>query len=305
MYFLPNKHTAAIIFSLLSSVSSPTAIGAIMPEKVMHMPFVWDDTATPIVRIEINGIWENFMIDTGALIALHLFSDVMARLPGLIPEPGKHRTTDLTGKVFVNEKFSIPKLLINGMEFKNVEGISVNTPQGMVFSPDSIPPHSMMIGLNLFKGKAVLINYQKKRVSVADNTQALGINMADGWISLPLRLTSEGLEIKVVKNSKEYNMLLDTGATVSVFFKERLKSPAVSLSCQTVMKEMDHKGCVASDFQLNEIGATEIGFNAVLLDGQFNQMDTDGLIGNNFLNEFALAIDFPGQKIHIKKFKTT
>ncbi|HDL7734027.1 TPA: hypothetical protein PXR55_002995 [Yersinia enterocolitica] len=301
MYFLPNKHTAAIIFSLLSSVSSPTAIGAIMPEKVMHMPFVWDDTATPIVRIEINGIWENFMIDTEALIALHLFSDVMARLPGLISEPGKHRTTDLTGKVFLNEKFSIPKLLINGMEFKNVEGISVNTPQGMVFSPDSIPPHSMMIGLNLFKGKAVLINYQKKRVSVADNTQALGINMADGWISLPLRLTPEGVEIKVVKNYKEYNMLLDTGATVSVFFKERLKSPFVNLSCQTVMKEMDHEGCEASDFQLNEIGATEIGFNAVLLDGAFNQVDTDGLIGNNFLNEFALLIDFPGQKIHIKK----
>ncbi|CNG63412.1 Uncharacterised protein [Yersinia enterocolitica] len=163
----------------------------------------------------------------------------------------------------------------------------------------------MMIGLNLFKGKAVLINYQKKRVSVADNTQALGINMADGWISLPLRLTPEGVEIKVVKNYKEYNMLLDTGATVSIFFKERLKSPFVNLSCQAVMKEMDHEGCEASDFLLNEIGATEIGFNAVLLDGAFNQMDTDGLIGNNFLNEFALVIDFPGQKIHIKKFKTT
>ncbi|EEP92293.1 Uncharacterised protein [Yersinia kristensenii] len=100
---------------------------------------------------------------------------------------------------FLNEKFSIPKLLINGMEFKNVKGISVNTPQGIVFSPDSIPPHSMMIGLDLFKGKAVLIDYQKQRLSVADNTQTLGINMTDGWISLPLQLTPEGVEIKVVK----------------------------------------------------------------------------------------------------------
>ncbi|CBY27644.1 TPA: hypothetical protein ACY3XX_001209 [Yersinia enterocolitica] len=304
MYFLPNKHTAAIIFALFFSVSSPTALGATVPEKVMHMPFVWDDTATPIVRIEINGIWENFMIDTGALIALHLFSDVIARLPGLIPEPGKHRTTDLTGKVFLNDKFYIPKLSINGMEFKNVKGISVNTPQGMMFSPDSIPPHSMMIGLDLFKGKAVLIDYQKQRLSVADNTQTLGINIADGWISLPLRLTQEGVEIKVIKNSKEYNMLLDTGATVSVFFKERLKSPFVSLSCQTVIKEMDHEGCEASDFQLNEMGATEIGFNAVLLDGAFNQMDTDGLIGNNFLKKFAVVLDFPEKRLLIKKFES-
>lgn len=98
-------------------------------------------------------------------------------------------------------------------------------------------------------------------------------------------------------------MLLDTGVTVSGFFKERLKSPFVKLSCQTVMKEMDHEGCEASDFQLNEIGATEIGFNAVLLDGAFNQMDTDGLIGNNFLNEFSLAIDFTGQKFTSKNLK--
>ncbi|MDA5543485.1 MULTISPECIES: aspartyl protease family protein [Yersinia] len=303
MHFLPNKNITAMTFVLFSALATPTALHAITSEKVMHMPFKWDDTATPIVNIEINGMRQNFMIDTGALIALHLFKDVIAQLPGLIPEPGKHRTTDLTGKVFLNDKFYIPKLSINGMEFKNVKGISVNTPQGMVLNSDSTPPHSMMIGLDLFKGKAVLIDYQKQRLSVADNTQALGINMADGWTSLPLRLTPEGLEIKVVKNAKEYNMLLDTGATVSVFFKERLKSPAVSLSCQTVMKEMDHKGCVASDFQLNEIGATEIGFNAVLLDGQFNQMDTDGLIGNNFLNEFALAIDFPKQRLLIKKFK--
>ncbi len=238
-----------------------------------------------------------------AIRALKITRIFVAHRPTMIAMAD--RVFDLSKNAeFLNEKFSIPKLLINGMEFKNVEGISVNTPQGMVFSPNSIPPHSMMIGLNLFKGKAVLIHYQKQRLSVADNTQTLGINMADGWISLPLRLTPEDVEIKVVKNYKEYNMLLDTGATVSVFFKERLKSPFVKLSCQTVMKEMDHEGCEASDFQLNEIGATEIGFNAVLLDGAFNQMDTDGLIGNNFLNEFSLAIDFTGQKIHIKKFKT-
>ncbi|CNK64369.1 aspartyl protease family protein [Yersinia alsatica] len=303
MHFLSNKYIRTMIITLLFSVFSLAASAAPTPVAVMHMPFEWDDTSVPVVNVEINGMRQTFMIDTGATIALHLFKDVMAQLPGLIPEPGKQRTTDLTGKIYLNDKFHIPQLSINGMIFKDVKGISLTIPRGMPLTSDSIIPHTMMIGLDLFKEKAVLIDYQSQRLSVADTTQALGINMADGWVSLPLRMTQEGVAINVLKNSKEYNMVVDTGATVSVFWKERIKNPFVSISCQTVMVGMEHEGCVASDFQLNEKGVKEISFNAVLLDGAFNQMDTDGLIGKNFLDKFALLIDFPAKKILIKKFK--
>lgn len=118
--------------------------------------------------------------------------------------------------------------------------------------------------------------------------------MVDGWILLLLWLILEGVEIKVVKNYKEYNMFLDIGVIVFVFFKEWFKFFFVNLFCQIVMKEMDYEGCEVLDFQFNEIGVIEIGFNVVLLDGVFNQMDIDGLIGNNFFNEFVLVIDFSG-----------
>ncbi|WP_145536206.1 aspartyl protease family protein [Yersinia thracica] len=304
MHFLPNKHITAMTFVLLSSVATPAALSAIAPEKVMHMPFEWDDTAVPVVSVEINGLRQSFSIDTGSEMGLHLTKEVMAQLPGLVPVEGKRRSIDLAGKVLFNEKFYIPQLSINGMTFKNVKGVTFS-PWGLALTPKTAPRNSMVMGLDLFKEKAVLINYKSQLLSVADNTQALGINMADGWIALPLRLTPEGIELKISKNAKEYNMVLDTGATVSVFWKERLESAVVSLPCQTLIGDIEMEGCVASDFQLNEMGTKEISFNAVLLDGVFNQMDTDGLIGNNFLNKFAVLIDFPGQRLLIRKFKNT
>ncbi|CNL56652.1 aspartyl protease family protein [Yersinia aldovae] len=305
MYFLLNK--CFIAFGLLS-----TAIVFIVPcnaqqkqpitsEAVMHMPFKLDSASVPMTTVEINGQRQTFMIDTGASFALYLFKDVMTQLSGLVLNTGKQRTTDLTGKVFLNDKFQIPRLSINGMIFEDIKGMSISSPRGMPLTPDSNLPNTMMIGLGLFKEKAVLIDYKNQRLSVADNTQALGINMTDGWISLPLQVTQEGITVNVSQNSKEYNMVLDTGASVSVFWKERLKSPAIDISCRAVMAEMDHEGCVSSEFRLNGIGPKDIKLNAVLLDGTFQQMDTDGLIGKNFLDRFTVLIDFPGQRLLIKK----
>nr|CBX70977.1 unknown protein [Yersinia enterocolitica W22703] len=33
-------------------------------------------------------------------------------------------------------------------------------------------------------------------------------------------------------------------------------------------------------------------------------MDTDGLIGNNFLKKFAVVLDFPEKRLLIKKFES-
>ncbi|KEY60667.1 pepsin/retropepsin-like aspartic protease family protein [Serratia sp. DD3] len=299
MRSLLNKHITAITLALLSSTISLVATETIASEEIMHMPFALDDASLPMANVDINGKRQTFMIDTGSRTALHLSKDVMAKLPGLTVAPEKERSTDLTGKVFLNDKFHIPQLSINGMIFKDVKGVSF-TPRGMTLTRDSSLPNSMMIGLDLFKGKAVLIDYKNQRLSVADRAQSFGISMADGWISLPLRLTQEGIVVNVSQGSQSYNMVLDTGASVSVFWKARLKLPFASISCQTVIAEMDNEGCTASEFQLAEIGTENIKLNALLLDGTFEQMDTDGLIGNNFFKKFAVLIDFPAQRLLIK-----
>ncbi|MFZ1872700.1 MAG: hypothetical protein WAU54_07970, partial [Chania sp.] len=53
-------------------------------------------------------------------------------------------------------------------------------------------------------------------------------------------------------------------------------------------------------FKLDGLGTENIKLNAVLLDGAFEHMETDGLIGNNFFKNFVVLIDFPGQRLLIK-----
>ncbi|CNI66703.1 aspartyl protease family protein [Yersinia bercovieri] len=300
-----NKHIIAITMTLLTSLLSLAALNATAAEKVMHMPFEWDKTSNPLVKIDINGMRQTFSIDTGSNTGLHLTEEVMAQLPELVIDSEKHRAIDLAGNVSFNDKFHIPQVSINGMTFKDVKGVSF-TPWGLTLTPDSSLPDSMVIGLGLFKEKSVMLDYKNQRISVADNTQELGINIADGWLSLPLRLTQEGIKIKVSQDKKQYNMVLDTGATFSVFWKERLSRPVTDIPCRAVLAEVriegDIEGCVASAFQLSEMGTEGIKLNAVLLDGSFKQMDADGVIGNNFLHQFAMVIDFPGQQLLIKPF---
>jgi len=296
MHVLLDRHITAMIVVLLFSAVS-LAVNA--TEKVMHMPFQLDDTSLPVTQVDIDGKRQTFSIDTGSSIALHLSKDVMAQLSGLIIDPEKERTTDLTGKIFLNDRFHIPQLSINGMLFKDVKGVSL-TPWGMVLIPNGHIPTSMVIGLDLFKGKAVLIDYKGQNLSVADDVQALNVNVSDGWLALPLQLTQEGIVVNVSQRLQRYNMVLDTGASVSVFWKDRLKSSFTRLSCQTVMLEMDNKGCEATEFKLDGLGTENIKLNAVLLDGAFEHMETDGLIGNNFFKNFVVLIDFPGQRLLIK-----
>ncbi|WP_237387824.1 retropepsin-like domain-containing protein [Xenorhabdus sp. Sc-CR9] len=305
MYFSLNKHFNAVIFIVFSSVISLFVPASMASEEVMHIHFQLDKYTQPIANLKIDGKDEKFLIDIGSPDALHLSEKMMSEIPGLVIAPEKARSTNTIGQVFLKDKFNIPQLSINGMIFKDISGVSftpwaVNLSQDGNHQTDNSSLASMVIGLDLFKGKAVLIDYKGQRLSVSDHLQGLGVNVSDGWIKLPLRDTQEGLAVKVSHNANSYNMILDTGASSSFFWKERLKSSPVNLSCKVMFKHADNDECEVSAFQFDEEGARGVKLNAVLFDGKSVQLNADGLIGNNFFSEYAVLIDFSGKKLFIK-----
>ncbi len=44
----------------------------------------------------------------------------------------------------------------------------------------------------------------------------------------------------------------------------------------------------------------KININAVIIDGKFDHLSADGLVGNNFFQQYAVLIDFPGKRLFIK-----
>ncbi|MDC9606284.1 aspartyl protease family protein [Xenorhabdus griffiniae] len=300
MLFSRNKHLVATVLIVFSSITPVFVTDSMAAEEVMHINFQFDKFSMPIANLEIDGKKQNLVIDTGASQGLHLTKEFMSEISGLVIDPEKARSTDITGKVFFNDKFHIPQLSINGMIFKDITGVSL-TPWGVtLLGQEKKLPASMVIGLSLFKDKVVLIDYKNQQLSVSDHLQALDVNVTAGWSELPLRLTQEGIIVKVSQNAKNYNMILDTGATASVFWQQRLQSPPVILPCRALSKKLENEECDVSTFQIDEDGIKKIELNSLLVDGDFNHLNADGLIGNNFFNQYSVLIDFPGKRLFIK-----
>lgn len=264
--------------------------------SAMEIPLTFDKSLLPMSNVTINGVSGEFMIDTGSLTPFHFSKEFIAKTPGVKVTGEKERSMDLSGRIYTNDKFLIDKAMINGMPFNYVEGVSL-TPWGLVLE-NGEKPNSMVIGLKLFKDKVILIDYEKKKLSVVENISQLKTDLSQ-WISLPLVVNEEGVTIEIKNGNEKYKMNLDTGATLSLFWKERIKTDYDAISCEEVMSNLDQNNCNAMKVLVN--GAeNKLIINTMLVDGDFKHMNVDGVIGNNFIRNHKILIDFPNNKLFIK-----
>lgn len=285
-------HHAILIFTL---ASLPLA------EAVITLPFKMDESALPIVKVNINGKVGEFMMDSGSQSAFHFTQAYMRHMPNLKRLKEKARSSDLTGKVFLNEKFRFHHVYVNDMSFENVEGVSL-TPWGLTLLPDGSLPEHMVIGLGLFKQKVLMMDYPQQTFTVANRLSELNIINGE-WLSLPLTISDEGIIIDVTRDNENYKMMLDTGATVSLLWKERIKKTPNTIDCQRVMAEMDNDNCEATQVHIKDATPGKFNVNALVLEGSFQHMEADGLLGTNFLQNHAVLIDFPSNRLMIRSIE--
>ncbi len=155
---------------------------------------------------------------------------------------------------------------------------------------------TMVIGLGLFRQKALLIDYQHRLFSVADRLDDFNIDRQQ-WLALPLTLTHEGIIIEAMKNNETFNMLLDTGASHSMLWSKRLNRTENVYPCKEVIDELDYEGCRATQIKIKSAPSGQINIEAVLVDNVDSQMEAEGLLGTNFLQHHRVIIDFPAQKL--------
>ncbi|PHM44906.1 hypothetical protein Xmau_01620 [Xenorhabdus mauleonii] len=94
-------------------------------------------------------------------------------------------------------------------------------------------------------------------------------------------------------------MMIDTGATVSMVWRERLKQ-FEPISCLVVDPKMDNAGCQAATLTIKPKIGNFLSFGAVVDDGHFKHLgNVGGLLGNNFLRNRKILIDFKNRKAFI------
>jgi len=290
--------TALFCSCVLWATSSAEADEQIKKNLII-IPIEFNSANLPIARMTIQNLSSEIMFDTGSSFGVHIPRDLVSKLSGVKIHQGGEKTTDITGKVVTSDALRIPRLVLDGMEFRNVEGTTLND-WGASMGDDENVPKLATVGLGLFKGKAVLIDYSAKTFTIGNDISEISRPM-DKWISLPFRQSSEGLVVTVSVDSSYYNLILDTGASISMLMSSKLKVKENLTSCRISLPDANFDDCYTASYKISSLPLNSVGINAIIYEDEGSgSFEFDGLIGNDFFAMFSVLIDFKNSQLFVR-----
>ena len=247
----------------------------------------------PLIMINYQGEKIQMILDTGSNIALHLPMDLINKIPNKMENPEKIRSTDLSGSVTELRSFIIDKLVLNSFTFNNVQVVEYKD-WGLYISRDQTNnsedtnEDKPVIGLGLFDDYVLTINYPESNITISDD---IATNLTPQWIAIPFDLNDEGLVVNLSDGIKNYKMVLDTGATVSLIKQQSLSPKSITISDP----EDDFK---AISLDVNNVANDNV--LPIIIDSFPNEFQADGLLGADFLSKNRVKIDFKNKQMWIQ-----
>ena len=247
----------------------------------------------PLIMINYQGEKIQMILDTGSNIALHLPMDLINKIPNKMENSEKIRSTDLSGSVTELRSFIIDKLVLNSFTFNNVQVVEYKD-WGLYISSDQTNnsedtnEDKPVIGLGLFDDYVLTINYPESNITISDD---IATNLTPQWIAIPFDLNDEGLVVNLSDGIKNYKMVLDTGATVSLIKQQSLSPKSITISDP----EDDFK---AISLDVNNVANDNV--LPIIIDSFPNEFQADGLLGADFLSKNRVKIDFRNKKMWIQ-----
>ncbi|MBI0153759.1 aspartyl protease family protein [Gilliamella sp. W8128] len=252
----------------------------------------------PLIMMDFQGEQIAMTLDTGSKIALHLPMDLINKIPNKTENSEKIRSIDLSGGVTELKSFIVNKLELNSFTFNKVQVVEYKD-WGLVISSDPTIDDSEdtdedkpVIGLGLFDGNVLTINYPESNITISDDTST---DLNPNWVAIPFDLNDEGLVVTLSDGIKNYKMVLDTGATVSLIKQQSLSPESIKISDPE------------DDFKSISLDVNNVANDSVLpiiIDSFPNEFQSDGLLGADFLSKNRVKIDFKNKQMWIQPVVT-
>lgn len=265
-------------------------------EEIATLKLNFDKYAIPHATFIINGNPVYAMIDTGSSFGFHLFDFQLSKIKSL-KIVRSYTRTDITGKTQENIEYIANHLNLNGIQLINVT-ITPFKQWGWLLSDKSELPKNAVVGLGAFKNKQILLDYKSNLLTITENIDHNSL-IKDGFKEFSFTISSDGLAIDVEQSGHKYHFILDTGATISLIWNERLKSHE-SISCLLIDPDMDNKECDATMLTIKSLDGNQEQFAAAIISGDIKHMGKiDGIIGNSYLKNKKIFIDLKNNKVFI------
>ncbi|PXZ03448.1 aspartyl protease family protein [Gilliamella apicola] len=248
----------------------------------------------PLIMMDFQGEKITMTLDTGSKIALHLPMDLINKIPNKTENSEKIRSIDLSGGVTELKSFIVNKLELNSFTFNKVQVVEYKD-WGLVISSDPTIDDSEdtdedkpVIGLGLFDGYVLTINYPESNITISDDTST---DLNPNWVAIPFDLNDEGLVVTLSDGIKNYKMVLDTGATVSLIKQQSLSPESIKIS-----DPEDNFKSISLD--VNNVANDSV--LPIIIDSFPNEFQSDGLLGADFLSKNRVKIDFKNKQMWIQ-----
>jgi tetratricopeptide (TPR) repeat protein len=257
----------------------------------------------PVIKIRINGNDKplNFVLDTGSGISV--ISDTTARRLKVreITHGGFAKGIGGDGKFEIVYGF-LREVGLGTVKIRNVPVYIRHFQPGT----EDIDGY---IGLSLISKFLTTIDYGNLKFELAKRDDTVSAP-ANSDISLPLRLTSSGFlsgEVKLEGIDKNFNFIVDTGASVSVISDEIAGLQEVSRYVRTEKMRVIGSAGVTEDVPSFMLPRVTFGNNsresvaAIALDldiiNEASGFQQAGILGGNFLRNYRLTFDFKNSKV--------
>ena len=252
----------------------------------------------PSVTMDLQGEKTQFILDTGSKSALHLPMALINKIPNKTENAEKMKLNDLTGDIKEVRSFIVDKLKLGSFIFNNVQVLEykswglfmLNDRTKTDHDKEEINAEKSLIGLGLFKDYVLTINYPENKITISDDIK-VSDDLNKNWFSVPFYLNNYGLVINLFDGSKNYEMILDTGAAVSII-KEKSLSP---FSKKLTIPKYNLK---YTALEMADLDSVKV--EAIIIDSLPDVFEPDGILGSNFFLENIVKIDFKNKQMWIQ-----
>ncbi|ANS41193.1 hypothetical protein [Serratia inhibens] len=259
----------------------------------------YDERGLPLIDVRIGNRFHTLMLDTGSGEGMHLYQH---NLESLVANPSlkavqqvPRRLIDVSGGENKVSAWKISRLFISNVRFDDVETVSFK-PWGLSVG-DDVPVNEVM-GLGFFRERRVLMDFKNDRL------QMLGHLPSDigKWSSYPIERTASGLRVTASAGNTPLHLIVDTAASHSLLFSDRLPAGILFSGCRAIEPEASNLDCRVTKITFTDREGKVRDDLAVVTNGSTpKELDFDGLLGMKFMRGHQVIIDMPERMLYISR----
>lgn len=266
-----------------------------------EIPFSFD-YGVPLIKVTIQGAEYNFLFDTGMPTVLSENLSTLLQLD-------VRRTTkgmDVNGNTSEEKFVVLNEISVGGVSFNQIEALSTDLKKGFEIGCLKLDG---VLGNNIIKDAIWKIDYQNKVITLTDNIENFDLPKTATIVKFKTQekhgYYSPNVDI-AINNKKRKGVKFDTGSNGGVnlplaYFSDKLDSTKsveyYGIKSAALYGKGQNKTYVDSKVNSLKIGDLNLQNQWVT----FNQ--NHPLIGNKFLQNFKIIIDYSEHKIFLIKEK--